>query len=529
MASLHATRRLNTVWVVAAPSARVPFQSVQSSSSSGRRNPCARAVAGDEDEDAPTGKAGPHQNVAYQIVIVELTRHRATHVHQSKLLLFPTLLADPGKPTRVERLLANLGYGKRRECQQLVKQGRVLSGGQRVRVGDKVLQSEVTCDGEPLDPASPLVVLLHKPVGYVVTSPSDEGVADATVYDLLPHRYSQRRPMLTAVGRLDKDTSGLLILTDDGHLVQRIKSPRSAVFKVYEAKLNQPMTTAQAAAVAKRFASGSFTLTGDLSPLLPAKLTRLDDHCVTVAVCEGRYHQVRLPQCRLSYGYTVSTFQPPAVFLNQQKPVLVCSPGMQVRRMLAAVGHDVVRLHRSQVGGLTLGELAEGEWCSLTDSDLDLLFSSPVADQTTPQRCVSSAATSSPASLGTLLLAPHPCLLLGHGRLQAATAGAELGSTLATRLAPGSTTAQQEANGVSVATHSTHVGNREDHGWEQEAGQLVEESAEPAQAPRLQHELPTVKEEDRLRSYGDQATIDQQRIAIRRLRRVAAVKKLLPR
>ncbi|GFH16110.1 S4 RNA-binding domain-containing protein, partial [Haematococcus lacustris] len=155
--------------------------------------------------------------------------------------------------------------------------------------------------------------------------------------------YSQRRPMLTAVGRLDKDTSGLLILTDDGHLVQRIKSPRSAVFKVYEAKLNQPMTTAQAAAVAKRFASGSFTLTGDLSPLLPAKLTRLDDHRVTVAVCEGRYHQVR--------------------------------------RMLAAVGHDVVRLHRSQVGGLTLGDLAEGEWCSLTDSDLDLLFSSPVPDQ----------------------------------------------------------------------------------------------------------------------------------------------------
>ena len=94
------------------------------------------------------------------------------------------------KPLRVERLLANLGYRARKECAAMIKRGQlVLSAtGQRLKVGDKALASELLLNGEPLDPPPPLTLLLHKPVGYVVTSPDDEKVQDPKVYDLLPYR-----------------------------------------------------------------------------------------------------------------------------------------------------------------------------------------------------------------------------------------------------------------------------------------------------------------------------------------------------
>lgn len=94
-----------------------------------------------------------------------------------------------GKPTRVERLLANLGYGKRKECQAMVKKGVVrYVDGSRVKIGDKVQPTDIEVDGEPLDDVYPLTIILNKPVGYVVTSPDDERVLDPTVYDLLPYR-----------------------------------------------------------------------------------------------------------------------------------------------------------------------------------------------------------------------------------------------------------------------------------------------------------------------------------------------------
>lgn len=98
-------------------------------------------------------------------------------------------MVSVGKPVRIERLLANLGYGKRKECQQLVARGRaVRQGGTRLRVGEKVLHGDVLLDGKELDPPPPLVLLLNKPVGYVVTSPDDANILDAKVYDLLPLR-----------------------------------------------------------------------------------------------------------------------------------------------------------------------------------------------------------------------------------------------------------------------------------------------------------------------------------------------------
>ncbi|GFR47178.1 hypothetical protein Agub_g8871, partial [Astrephomene gubernaculifera] len=249
-----------------------------------------------------------------------------------------------GKPYRVERLLANLGYGKRRECQQLVKKGRVTrQDGSKLKVGEKVMWGEVVLEGEQLDPPSPLLLALHKPTGYVVTAPDDEKITDPVVYDLLPYRFGRRRPFLSCVGRLDKETSGLLLLTDDGTLLHRINSPKRGIWKVYEATLADPMTPKQAEAAARKFASGSIVLEGDHAPLLPAKLDMTGERSARVAICEGRYHQVR--------------------------------------RMFTAVGNAVVSLRRVSVGGLTLGSLPEGEWRQLSPQDLEQVFAGPSSEE----------------------------------------------------------------------------------------------------------------------------------------------------
>ncbi|PNH11086.1 Ribosomal small subunit pseudouridine synthase A, partial [Tetrabaena socialis] len=248
-----------------------------------------------------------------------------------------------GKAFRVERLLANLGYGKRRECQTLVKKGNVTRrDGGKLKVGDKVCWGDVVLEGEELDPPSPMLVALHKPIGYVVTSPDDENITDPVVYDMLPYRFGRRRPFLSCVGRLDKDTSGLLLLTDDGTLLHRINSPRRGIWKVYEAKLAEVMTPKQAEAASRKFASGTLMLEGDFTPLLPASLELVGERTARVAICEGRYHQVR--------------------------------------RMFAAVGHKVVALHRVSVGGLALGSLPEAEWRFLTPQDLAMVFEGPTAE-----------------------------------------------------------------------------------------------------------------------------------------------------
>ncbi|KAG1671815.1 hypothetical protein FOA52_000192 [Chlamydomonas sp. UWO 241] len=270
--------------------------------------------------------------------------------------------ASPGRPLRVERLLANLGYGKRQECAALVSKGRARHvDGRRLKVGEKITHDDLVLDGEALDPAFPLVVLLNKPVGYVVTSPEDTKISDPKVYDLLPFRFGQRRPFLSSVGRLDKATSGLLLLTDDGKLVQRINAPRRGIWKVYEATLTAPLVGKEADKAVEKFASGKLKLVGDTSPLMPARLEVVDAGGglrVRVSVCEGRYHQVR--------------------------------------RMFTAIGHEVVALHRASVGGLTLGDLPEAEYRLLSLEEVGAVFDGPGGDEVLGRR----AAKQLPAASG---------------------------------------------------------------------------------------------------------------------------------
>lgn len=233
---------------------------------------------------------------------------------------------------RLDRLLSNLGYGSRREVQAMVDFGRVVLDGAEVEDADRRialtgdLPERMQIDGEPLDPLPGLALMLNKPVG--VTCSHKE--AGPLVYGLLPDRWRRREPAISTVGRLDKETSGLLLMTDDGGLLHRIISPRSHVSKRYLATLDRPLRGDEGAI----FASGTLMLDNEEKPLLPVELEAVSPTSAYVILTEGRYHQVR--------------------------------------RMFAAVGNHVVALHRDRIGGLALpGDLAPGEFRLLTADDLE--------------------------------------------------------------------------------------------------------------------------------------------------------------
>ena len=230
--------------------------------------------------------------------------------------------------------IANLGYGSRKQVAQLFREGRITdAAGEVLYADDQVTHADVRVDGEPLDPPQGLVLMLHKPLG-VTCSTRDPG---RIVHDLLPPRFRLRAPLLSTVGRLDRDTSGLLLLTDDGALLHRIVSPKSKLAKTYEATLAQDLRGDEAAV----FASGTLLLESETTPLAPAALTVVDPRHAQLVLTEGRYHQVR--------------------------------------RMFAAAGNHVEALHRSRVGGLDLGGLAPGQWRILDDADLQQLFGAGAA------------------------------------------------------------------------------------------------------------------------------------------------------
>jgi 16S rRNA pseudouridine516 synthase len=237
---------------------------------------------------------------------------------------------------RLDRLLANLGYGSRREVTELVARRQVVLDGAVLRdAGARIavtadLPGRMTVSGQPLDPPAPLTILMHKPLD-VVCSHREAG---RSVYELLPHRWRAREPALSTIGRLDKDTSGLLLITDDGPFLHRVISPRAHVAKRYVATLARPLGGGEA----EVFAAGTLMLEGEREPLAPAVLEPLSPTQARLTITEGRYHQVR--------------------------------------RMFAAVGNHVVALHRDRIGGLGLpDDLAGGQYRLMTAADLEALFS----------------------------------------------------------------------------------------------------------------------------------------------------------
>ncbi|UKE46764.1 MULTISPECIES: pseudouridine synthase [Xanthomonas translucens group] len=226
--------------------------------------------------------------------------------------------------------LANLGYGSRKQVTLMFREGRITDAdGEVLYADDQVEHAAIRVDGQTLDPPPGLILALHKPVGYTCST-KDPG---RIVYDLLPPRFRLRSPLLSTVGRLDRDTSGLLLMTDDGALLHRIVSPKAQLAKVYEATLAEDLRGDEAA----QFASGTLLLDGETTPLLPVQLEVLGPRQARITLYEGRYHQAR--------------------------------------RMFAAVGNHVLTLHRSRIGGFALdASLPAGQWRVLEAVDLGRVF-----------------------------------------------------------------------------------------------------------------------------------------------------------
>jgi 16S rRNA pseudouridine516 synthase len=225
---------------------------------------------------------------------------------------------NPSTPRRLDQLLSACGHCSRSEARLWVRGGRVLVSGQRATAADqKARSADVVVDGEPVDSPEGILVLLHKPAGYVCSHDQKEG---PRVFDLLPQRWLKRNPPVTTVGRLDKDATGALIITDQGDLVHRWTSPKRHVTKLYEVTVDRDLD----ARLVGVFAAGELRLDDEPKPCLPAKLEIVTAREARLELTEGKYHQVK--------------------------------------RMFASQGWTVTRLHRSRFGPFELGDLPVGQW-----------------------------------------------------------------------------------------------------------------------------------------------------------------------
>ncbi len=226
---------------------------------------------------------------------------------------------------RLQKVLARAGFGSRRVCEDLVEAGRVEVNGRVAVLGQRVdvARDHVVVDGAPVGILPDLVYyLLNKPAGVVTTADDPEG--RPTVVELVP-----AEPRVFSVGRLDIATEGLLVLTNDGELAQRLAHPSHGVEKEYLAEVEG--TPGRAALARLRHGVDI----GDEVPTAPARVTVLSAGLVRVVVHEGRYRQVR--------------------------------------RMLETVGHPVRRLARTRIGPLSDNRLAPGTWRALTLAEVRAL------------------------------------------------------------------------------------------------------------------------------------------------------------
>ena len=231
------------------------------------------------------------------------------------------MAASSGEGERLQKVLARVGIGSRRVCEDLIAEGRVLVDGEMAVLGRRVDQETalIEVDGAPIGVRPDLVhYVLNKPAGVVTTADDPQG--RPTVVGLVPDE-----PRVFPVGRLDVDTEGLLLLTNDGELAHRLTHPSYGVEKEYVAEVEGLPTRA----VLRRLREG---VELDDGPTAPARATLVDPSVVRLTIHEGR--------------------------------------NRQVRRMCEAVGHSVVRLIRTRIGPLADRSLAPGAWRELTGAEV---------------------------------------------------------------------------------------------------------------------------------------------------------------
>ena len=231
------------------------------------------------------------------------------------------MAASSGEGERLQKVLARVGIGSRRVCEDLIAEGRVLVDGEMAVLGRRVDPETalIEVDGAPVGVRPDLVhYVLNKPAGVVTTA--DDPPGRPTVGGLVPNE-----PRVFPVGRLDVDTEGLLLLTNDGELAHRLTHPSYGVEKEYVAEVEGLPTRA----VLRRLREG---VELDDGPTAPARATLVDPSVVRLTIHEGR--------------------------------------NRQVRRMCEAVGHSVVRLVRTRIGPLADRSLAPGAWRELTGDEV---------------------------------------------------------------------------------------------------------------------------------------------------------------
>lgn len=217
---------------------------------------------------------------------------------------------------RIDAHLSSLGYCTRSEAKKFLRIFELTVNDKRVfDTSIKAYHNDIKVNNEALDPEI-ITILLNKPSGFIC-SHNDAG---SLIYALIPSRWNRRNPKISTIGRLDVDTTGAIILTDDGALNHKLSSPKSDVSKIYEATLAVPLNGDEK----EIFLSGELMLNGEKKPLLPAVLEVISETHVRLEICEGKYHQVK--------------------------------------RMFAAVGNRVLSLHRVSFGGFVVDDLKEGEY-----------------------------------------------------------------------------------------------------------------------------------------------------------------------
>ncbi|SDH64519.1 ribosomal small subunit pseudouridine synthase A [Alteribacillus persepolensis] len=238
---------------------------------------------------------------------------------------------------RIDKLLANSGYGSRKEVKQLLKQGAVEVDGKKAKNGSVHVNpesEEVTVLGEVLEYREFIYLLMNKPQGVISATVDD---MHETVIDLLEMEDAVRDPF--PVGRLDKDTEGLILLTNDGKFSHALTSPKKGVKKTYEATIDQEVTEADV----NTFRKG--VVLDDGYQTKPAQLIRKDPAAeVALTITEGKFHQVK--------------------------------------RMFEAVGKKVLYLKRVEIGSLALDESLEpGEYRDMTKEEVEMLFEEAYSNQ----------------------------------------------------------------------------------------------------------------------------------------------------
>ncbi|KGT47083.1 MULTISPECIES: pseudouridine synthase [Acinetobacter] len=225
----------------------------------------------------------------------------------------------------LEKMLQSQGFGSRKHCQQLIKNGAVSIQGEIIdhpKHKFDLNQLEFSVYGETYQYREKVYIALNKPQGYEC---SHQATHHFSVFDLFDDLLMNRG--IQCVGRLDQDTTGLLLVTDDGQFLQALTHPKKHVAKVYQMETSDPISDEQIQQLER-----GVELRNEKGIYAATDVKRLDEKRLQMTIHQGVYHQVK--------------------------------------RMLAAVGNKVEKLHRAQIGQLSLNDLSEGEWIYLTEEQV---------------------------------------------------------------------------------------------------------------------------------------------------------------